>query len=54
MVLLSTDKYEKEVRHLLSDKSTYKTLDFNPFLQLVGLINDKLHWAFDVDLLKRS
>lgn len=31
VVLLSTNKYESEVCHLLSDKSTYSKLDLNPF-----------------------
>lgn len=34
--------------------STYKRLDFNPSLQLVSLINDKLHFAFEADLLTKK
>lgn len=43
VVLLSTNKYEKKVR-----------LDSNAFPQLVGLINDELQWAFEVDLLSKK
>lgn len=54
VVILSTEKYESEVQRLLSDNSTYKSLNSNPFLHLVGLINDKLQWAIDVDLLTKK
>lgn len=42
VVLISVDMYEKEVRRLLSDESTYRKLDYNPFKPLVKLINDRL------------
>lgn len=38
VVLLSTDMYEREVRRLLSDKQTYRKLDYNPFLTQVKLL----------------
>lgn len=54
MVLLSEDINERGVRHLLKDEHTYKILDFNPFSPLVALINDKLFFALEVDLITKK
>lgn len=54
MVLLSADRNEREVRRLLSDSSTYSKLDSNPFQSLVALINDKLSWALEADLITKK
>lgn len=52
--MLFKEMYEKEVRHLLADGLTYKKLDFNPFPQLVSLINEKLFFVFEVYLLTKK
>lgn len=54
VVLLSVDFYEGEVRRLLNDESTYKRLHHDPFQDLVELINEKLQWAFEANLISKK
>lgn len=51
VVLLNQQYYEQEVKRLLSDTSTYRRLDSNPFPHLVMELNTKLTWAKDEGLL---
>lgn len=54
MELMSEDLYEREVRRLLADNSTCRKLEVNPFPQLFELVNDKLQFAFEVDLITKK
>lgn len=54
VVLLSAKLYEREVSRLLPDSSTYSKLDLNPFQALVALINDKLSWVLEADLITKK
>lgn len=42
VVLLNQQDYEKEVKRLLNDQTTYEKLDSNPFPALVLELNRKL------------
>ena len=42
VVILDTENYIKEVNHQLSDKNNYKTLQTEPTLQHIKMVNDIL------------
>ena len=42
VVILDTENYIKEVNHQLSDKNNYKTLQTDPTLQHIKMVNDIL------------
>ena len=42
VVILDTENYLKEVNHQLSDKNNYKTLQTDPTLQHIKMVNDIL------------